>query len=1440
MVCATLLSGHYRLRNGDTSFNKNIKEMKTLFAILLTFPITLVMGQLDNPTGTTDKSVADPMLLVFDTNLGEGTTITLPLFGTVNATVNWGDGNQSDVTTQGLIQHAYATEGQYTVSISGPLQHFGKWEGYDHADKLIKVTSFGDLGLTSLTGAFRGAVNLTQVPDVLPGSVTNLFGMFFGATSFNQDIGGWDVSNVTTMARMFQSATSFNRNIGNWDVGNVTNMWGMFLGASLFDQDISGWDVSSVTAMGFMFRDASSFNQDIGGWDVSSVTTMNSMFENASSFNQDIGGWDVSSVTNMQFMFSRASSFNRNIGGWDVSSVTDMDIMFQVATSFNQDLSGWCVQNISSKPDDFDTGANAWILPRPVWGTCPVGQDESSMILVFDTNLGEGTTITLPLFGTVSVTVNWGDGNQSDITTQGLIQHTYATEGEYTVSISGSLQHFGNVDPYDHTDKLIKVTSFGDLGLTSLTGAFWGAVNLTEVPVNLPGTVTNISWMFIGASSFNQDIGIWDVGSVVNMGGMFWNAVSFNQDIGGWDVSSITDMRSMFFGATSFNQDIGGWDVSGVTNMGWMFSGASSFNQNIGSWDVSSVTDMQTMFYDATSFNQDLSDWCVAKIAINPDSFDTGASAWVLPRPVWGTCPTSPGDSDMILVFDTNLGEGTTITLPLFGTVNVTVNWGDGNQSDVTIQGLIQHTYNQEGEYAVSITGSLQRFGNWFNEYDHADKLIKVTSFGNLGLTSLAGAFRGAVNLTQVPDILPGSVTNLFGLFRDASSFNQDIGGWDVGNVTNMCWMFTRAASFNQDIGGWDVGNVTDMGYMFNQATLFNQDIGAWDVSSVTNMRYMLSRSSFNQDIGGWDVSSVTDMYGMFFLTPSFNQDIGGWDVSNVTYMSAMFVGATSFNQDIGGWDVSNVTHISSMFNGATSFDQDIGGWDVSSATNMWSMFRGASSFNQDISGWDVGSVTDMFAMFHNATSFNQDIGGWDVSSVTDMRDMFRWATSFNQDLSGWCVHNISSEPDDFDTGANAWILPRPAWGTCPGFYLLSLESDPGPAGQLIGGDYYEPGQEVEISATANLGWEFLNWTGDIAYVADLNSAITIVTMPAYDISITASFEQPEGRLIVQYSDGDIPTDYGTPSSCPGIMEVTIPEGYVIIGLDVEYRMTAGGGGWMSEQYSRIYSPTTGTGEPTYAQGSGDSEGTYHYLRSGLDFANGATGTVVFHMDAGRTWGGSGCNTTYNKVDNNSWVLAVHYENVDGPSDVPTFLSISNDAIFEGQADCFDAQQTITVSDFIVQTGGSATLIAGERISLLPGTIVQAGGYLHAYITTDGTFCGGIEKHFLEPEEQLELAETIQEESPEAELPSELPGELSFKVYPNPTPGVFTLELNGYDQEGSIVVDVLGLRGETILRKEISGAQHLHTLSIEGHQPGMYFIRVVSGQLVGVERIIKR
>jgi len=281
--------------------------------------------------GAAGRVKPEPMVLVFNTALGN-TTIEIP-FGDaslVNVVVDWGDGTSDSYTTNGTKTKTYASGGTYTVEISGSLERFGFNVS---RPELTKCLSFGTLGIARLAGAFQSCVNLTEVPSELPSSVSNLANCFNGATSFNQDISTWDVTNVLSFGNLFVSATSFNQNINSWNTSNVTNMLGCF-------------------------AIASSFNQPLNNWNTSSVTQMQDMFNNASAFNQNIGGWDVSKVTNMSNMFLSNTAFNQDIGGWDMGAVTSANQMFRAASAFNRDLSG-IVTGLTSQPTDFSREANA-------------------------------------------------------------------------------------------------------------------------------------------------------------------------------------------------------------------------------------------------------------------------------------------------------------------------------------------------------------------------------------------------------------------------------------------------------------------------------------------------------------------------------------------------------------------------------------------------------------------------------------------------------------------------------------------------------------------------------------------------------------------------------------------------------------------------------------------------------------------------------------------------------------------------------------------------------------------------------------------------------------------------------------------------------------------------------------------------------------------------
>jgi surface protein len=371
-------------------------------------------------------------------------TFVVPLVsnGAIDLVIDWGDStsdviiawNDSDLT------HVYAAgAGTYTIRITATTGTLRGWTfgwGGDKV-KMTEISQWGDFNWTN-SSAFTQCANMVNTATDLPNitgnsmqygfygctlwnpanaglwdvsSVSNLNSIFIFNSSFNQDLDGWDVSNVTNFGGIFYG-TSFNYPLPNWDTGNGTSFNQMFLGTP-FNQDVDMWDMSSATSLFSMFSNCTAFNQDLNSWDTSNVTSIWAVFYGCTVFNGNISSWDMSSCTRFDGAFQDCAAFNQNITGWNVSASTNLSYMFRSAVAFNQNISGWNVGNVTTMNSMFFY-ANTFNQDIGGWSTGNVTDMRSVFRnnAAFDQDLGDWdiTSVTqLDAFmnGTTLSTVNY-------------------------------------------------------------------------------------------------------------------------------------------------------------------------------------------------------------------------------------------------------------------------------------------------------------------------------------------------------------------------------------------------------------------------------------------------------------------------------------------------------------------------------------------------------------------------------------------------------------------------------------------------------------------------------------------------------------------------------------------------------------------------------------------------------------------------------------------------------------------------------------------------------------------------------------------------------------------------------------------------------------------------------------------------------------------------
>ena len=195
---------------------------------------------------------------------------------------------------------------------------------------------------------------------------------------------------------------------------------------------------------------------------------------------------------------------------------------------------------------------------------------------------------------------------------------------------------------------------------------------------------------------------------------------------------------------------------------------------------------------------------------------------------------------------------------------------------------------------------------------------------------------------------------------------------------------------------------------------------------------------------------------------------------------------------------------------------------------------------------------------------------------------------------------------------------------------------------------YLEPAEEAALR---------FEQTGETTYTVSM-------ALPADWINDPARVFPLRMGTVITIEDLSVVNSCFSPTFQQSTLVVEVPEGQTVLWTDFEYDFVAVNQGWRSDQRSFISGPA---GQTEVFSGTGNTEGTQTYSVNLSEVGNVvSTGEVAYVFHAARTWGGSGCNASYNFI--NRRVVSVTYGTVefgDGPVTINEY-SASNRSFEDG------------------------------------------------------------------------------------------------------------------------------------------------------------------------------
>jgi hypothetical protein len=242
---------------------------------------------------------AIPFIFTVSVTAGQSFTLPLVTFGgrQPNIVVDWGDGNESEVTsvTDSDRIHTYTTTGVYDISIFGFMPGFKVNNNASIRNSIIAIVDFGRNGLRTLD--FFGCSNITSIPASNTmevgyrglNSVISFSGFMRGTgiTTIPSDIFAFSpIANTFSDIFAFTSITSIPSGLFNNNT-QATSFGSAFNGCTLLNTyPLNLFDTNtSVLSFASTFRNCVALTQPLQFTNNTSVTIFDNVYNMPSTSN---------------------------------------------------------------------------------------------------------------------------------------------------------------------------------------------------------------------------------------------------------------------------------------------------------------------------------------------------------------------------------------------------------------------------------------------------------------------------------------------------------------------------------------------------------------------------------------------------------------------------------------------------------------------------------------------------------------------------------------------------------------------------------------------------------------------------------------------------------------------------------------------------------------------------------------------------------------------------------------------------------------------------------------------------------------------------------------------------------------------------------------------------------------------------------------------------